>query len=317
MSPAEEHQAAREGAGLATLPERKVLDLSGPDVARFLHNMCSNDVNALPTFGGCLAAFCDRTGRMQALVRIRKFEDCHTLDFDAPPAAELKALLDKFIIMDRVEVKEISSAFTTLGLYGPKAPEILKAAGLETDVPPFHFKIHGKTLVGRFDLTGDPGFELAVRDDDVRARLVAAGAVPIGEEALETLRIENGFPKWGVDMGPEELPMEAELTDLAVDYEKGCFLGQEVIIRMRNFGDLPKRLRLLEVEGDEVPAPGDPIDGGEKVTSACRGPSTGKVLALGYLKKGHTNAGTKVKVGGRAATVTLPPFQSTMRSSPA
>jgi hypothetical protein len=195
--------------------------------------------------------------------------------------------------MERVELTPGDPAAPLWGLAGPRAAEC--AARIAGAVPSVRLG------AGGFEFRGDP----------------PAGLATIGPETLEILRIEDGFPRWGADMGADELPMEAGLTELAVSYTKGCYLGQEVILRLRNFGELPRQLRLLEIEGDAVPAPGTPIDEGGKVTSACRVPATGRVLALGYVKKGHVEPGARVTVAGRPAVVRRPPFQERIRSSPA
>lgn len=178
----------------------------------------------------------------------------------ATDAAGLLEHLRKFIIMERVELTE------------------LPLRGYATTEP------GGWPL----EMTAEPMFEVAAESLDAEP-----------PDAFEAARIAFGAPRWGVDMGPDELPMEAGLTARAISYEKGCYVGQEVILRMRNFGELPKALRLLDVEAP----PGTPVDEGGVVTSSAAG------LSLAYVRKPHHAEGSRVTVGGRAATVRVPAFQ--------
>lgn len=178
----------------------------------------------------------------------------------ATDAAALAAHLRKFIIMERVEIEE------------------LPLRGYATSEPGDH----------ALEWTAEPMFEIAAESLD---------ADPL--ETLERTRIAYGAPRWGADMGPDDLPMEAGLTARAISYEKGCYLGQEVILRLRNFGELPKMLRLLDVEAP----PGTPVDEGGVVTGSAGG------LSLAYVRKPHYAEGSPVTVAGRTATVRVPAFQ--------
>lgn len=128
------------------------------------------------------------------------------------------------------------------------------------------------------------------------------------EQALyEVLRIENGFPKWGRDMGGEELPMEAQLTPIAISYTKGCYLGQEVIQRIKTYGEPPKRLVFLEIEGDSLPPQGTLLrKGGEivgRVTSSTFSFRLGKNIAMGYVRKECKEPGTLLEIDGFPAAM--------------
>lgn len=271
--------------------ERRILELRGPDAERFLQNLSTQDVRRE---GAWYTAFCNRTGRMQGVARVLKFPDRFVLSTEVP---ELREHLAKYIIMDRVEIIE---AGVSTGLAGPGAPEALRRAGLPDDLAPGQHRATPTGWVARWDQWEEPEYEL------FGATVEAPPADPI---ALEARRIARGFPRWGVDMGPEHLPMESGLTGPAVSYGKGCYVGQEVILRVRNFGKLPQEFRLLEFAEGGPPAPGTPIDEGGVVTSA-----TGR-LALGYVKKSHVEPGSVVTVAGRKATVRIPPFQEPPRTT--
>lgn len=251
--------------------ERRILELRGPDVERFLQNVSTQDVRGRTAW---TTAFCDRTGRMQAVARVLKFPDRFVLSTEA---ANLHAHLSKYIIMDRVEVVEAGVSSVT--------------ASWPADLAPGEHRTVAGGWLARWDQWDEPEYEVFG---------TAVGAPPAD---LEARRIARGFPRWGVDMGPEHLPMEAGLTALAVSYDKGCYVGQEVILRVRNFGKLPQELRLLEFAEGGPPAPGTPVDEGGAVTSAH-----GR-LALGYVKKSHVAPGSVVTVAGRKAMVRIPPFQ--------
>jgi folate-binding protein YgfZ len=299
--PDRELRALREQAGLIDLSWRGAIEMTGRDRVRFLHGMCTNDIRKLAPGQGCLAAVVNRQGKMVAELAVYAGEHSLLLEVDRSNLEPTIEALGKFIVADDVSMKPADMAI--LGLYGPGARALLEAPSLA----PFHTyrrSVHG---VAADPALGIPGYHLLLPSPEPAefGRLQARGAIPAGFQAYEQFRIENGFPRWGADMGPDLLPMEAGLESLAISYTKGCYIGQEVIQRVKTYSEPPRRLVLLEVKGAS-PAEKVTVEGQDvgRITSAT--PSR----ALGILRKEDARAGTSVLVEGRPGAVRDLPFQA-------
>lgn len=286
---AKEVEAARRASAAVDLAWRAVIVMTGRDRARFLHGMCTNEIKKLKPGEGRLAAVVTRQGKMVGDVAAHATENALLLETDRGNAPALVEHLKRFIVADDVELS-ISDA-SVIGLYGPSAPALL---GMSAS-PPYQGQMRdGGVFVAADPTLGVPGFTLIVpAGRDEMAGLLGHGVSPLGFEAWERLRIENGFPRWGADMGPDVLPMEAGLEPLAIRYDKGCYIGQEVIQRVKTYSEPPKVLVQLAFEGD-APAVGAKILAGAEevgqVTSAVPG------LALGYVRKEQKTPGTRVMI---------------------
>jgi aminomethyltransferase len=299
--PDRELRALREQAGLVDLSWRGVIEMAGRDRVRFLHGMCTNDIKSLSPGQGCLAAVVNRQGKMVAELAVYAGETSLLLEVDRSNLEGTMEALGKFIVADDVSMKRADMAI--LGLYGPQAGALLEAPSLA----PFHTVGQGSLRIAADPALGVRGYHLLLQAPDPAefGRFQARGTTPAGFQAYERLRIENGFPRWGADMGTDLLPMEAGLESLAISYTKGCYIGQEVIQRVKTYSEPPRRLVLLEVKGaspsERVSADGQ--DAG-RITSAT------ETRALGILRKEHARAGASVLVEGRPATVRDLPFQA-------
>jgi len=219
-------------------------------------------------------------------------------------AAGLIEHLSRFIVADDVTMAVSDAAL--IGLYGPSAPALL---GMSTSLPYQGQMREGGVFVAADPTLPVPGFTLIAPADRSGEldRLLAHGVSPLGFDAWERLRIENGFPRWGADMGPDVLPMEAGLEPLAIRYDKGCYIGQEVIQRVKTYSEPPKTLVQLAFDGD-APAVGAKILAGAEevghITSVAPG------LALGYVRKEHKAPGTRLMIGTLSAGVRALPWHS-------
>jgi folate-binding protein YgfZ len=299
--PAREAAALRQEAGLVDLAWRGVIEMSGRDRARFLHGMCTNEIKKLQPGQGCMAAIVNRQGKMVSEMITYATENALLLEMDRSNLQPTIDHLNRFLVADDVALK-ISDA-AVVGLWGPRAKTLL---GLR-DLPDFHFQMRESGLVARNRVLGVEGAHLllpAARSEEV-GRLLGHGVAPAGFTAAETLRVENGFPRWGADMDATLLPMEAGLEPVALSYTKGCYIGQEVIQRVKTYSEPPRMLVQLEVPdaapGDKVVAGGDEIGTVTSVTPA---------LALGIVRKEFRAPGTEVTVGGKPARVRALPWQS-------
>jgi folate-binding protein YgfZ len=298
--PAREIAALRRDAGLVDLPWRGVIEMTGRDRVRFLHGMCTNDIKKLQPGQGCMAAIVNRQGKMVAEMVAYAAEDALLLEMDR---SNLQATIDhlsRFLVADDVRLQVSDAA--VVGLWGPRARTLL---GLP-DLADFHFAMRESGLVARNRTIGLEGCHLllpAAKADEV-ARILGHGIAPAGFAAYETLRIENGFPRWGADMDASLLPMEAGLEPVAISYSKGCYIGQEVIQRVKTYSEPPKMLVQLEVADA---APGDKVAaGGEEVGAVT---SAIPALALGLLRKEFKSPGAEVAVAGKPARVRALPWQ--------
>jgi folate-binding protein YgfZ len=325
MNVEQEVLSARRLAGARLAPEVRTLEVGGPDRERYLNGMLSSDLTLLEPGMGQLAIKPSPKGRVEGVVRVRAVFGAYRLDLDAAEVGLVAAQLERFIIMDDCAVADVSASREVVEVLGPEARAVVRRAGL-ADVPDdlpdlWSVRAEGLTAI-RDDRLGLSGVELHVPPGEgagVLARLLAAGATPLGDEAREVLRVEAGVPRAGRELDEDTLPMEARL-ERALDFQKGCYVGQEVIARATNLGGIKHILVGLELQGEPDallgaalwPEAGDKVTG--EITSAVRSPTLdGKTIGLGFVRKVHEAPGTVLEArmrDGRTASarVTALPF---------
>jgi folate-binding protein YgfZ len=330
--PLAEHAALRRSAVAFDLGFRSRLCVLGGDRERFLNGQVTNDVKALRTGQGCYAAVVTAKGRMESDLFIHRLADEFLLDFEPGLSAALVQRLERYVIADDVQLVDVAPAYGLLSVQGPRAAAVVAALGLGESLPaePLTFRRlqgpdFGEGYLMNQPRVGLPGFDLFVPAPalaGVADRLVAAargvGGIAAGWQALELARVEAGIPRFGVDMDDTNLPPEAGLEARAISYRKGCYIGQEVIARVRTYGQVAKALRGLRLEEGlpRLPAKGDVLlkDGKEVgfVTSAAWSPFLNANLALGYVRRECNETGTVLTVrtpaGESEATITPLPF---------
>ena len=306
------YAALRTGAAIVERPDTRLI-VRGADRRSYLQGILTNDIAALTPGTGCYAAMLTAQGRMITDMRVLELGDAILLDVPRAIGTAVKDHLERFVFSEDVAVEDVTDARAEVGLYGPRATDVLAAAGVEGGVAG---ALHGVTrtrlsgheaLIVRSDAIGIDGFDVIVESaaaDDVRAALRAAGAIDAGADAAEAVRIESGRPRFGADMDTDTIPLEAGIDDRAISRSKGCYVGQEVIVRVldRGHGRVARRLVGLTFEGTAaVPAPGAPIRAAEReigrVTSAAWSPSLARPAALGYVHRDFAEPGTHVVVG--------------------
>jgi tRNA-modifying protein YgfZ len=318
MEPAAGYRAALESAAVFDGASRGKIAVAGGDRRTYLHAMLTNDVASLAPGSGCYAAYLTQQGRMIADMRVLELGDMVLLDLDEAVAPVVLQKLDQFVFSEDVQFGDLGAAFARLTVAGPAASRVVADALKDGGVPPEaelagwpEFRNHRASLGGEMVLVaasrelGVPAFDLYVdrsRAETLRAAVILAGAVPGDAQAAETLRIETGRPLFGVDMDAETIPLEAGIEDRAVSFTKGCYPGQEVIIRVvhRGQGRVARRIVGLRVEGDAVPAKGDVVRSGDRdagrITSAAWSPRAGGPIALGMLHKDFVAPGSALVV---------------------
>ena len=314
MFSVDQYNAAHHSAALLVRSSQGTIALTGSDRASFLHSLLTNDIAELGEGRGVYAAYLTPQGRMISDMRVIETGSRMLLNVERGIAAALADRFEKLIFSEDVQAKEAAD-LAICGVHGPSAARMIQnATGISVaDLVNQYDNITSEALtIVRDDALGLPGYDLYVPGSDsdaVRARLVEAGAVEASEETGETLRIEAGRPRFGVDMNTDTIPLEAGLEDRAISFTKGCYVGQEVIIRVmhRGHGRVARRLVSILLTAGTVPSAGDTIHSGERVvgeiTSATASPKLGAPLALGYVQRDHAAAGTELTVNGSKARV--------------
>ncbi len=309
-----EHSALRETTGVVDLSCRSRICLTGADRARFLHGQVTNDVKRLRVGEGCYAALVTAKGKMESDLNIYCLQDELLLDFEPGLIEKISQRLEKFIVADDVQVVDVAPHYGLLSVQGPKAEAALRALEIFSEIPnkPFQSVKISEAMLGEIYLVNQPrvglaGFDLFVPTNSLGAvadKLIAAaksiGGRAVGWDALEIARVEAGIPRFGLDMDETNIPLEGGIEARAVNYSKGCYIGQEVINRIHTIGHVNKELRGLRLEGDlkSPPVKGDKLfhDGKETgyVTSAVKSPAIDSWIALGYVRREHNQIGTEL-----------------------
>ncbi len=322
-SVADELDALRHGCGVFDLGWRGKLVVSGEDRVRWLNGMVSNNTRDLRQDFGNYSFVLNAQGHIQGDLLAFQRGEFYVLESEMGQLAAIREFFEQYIIMDDVEIGDISAKLTSIGVAGPRAEEVLSRAGLLPGAAKPGQLLDGSWQGIGFSLVRDPielrnWYELWLAPENVEAfwnALLAGGAAAVGAQALEWQRILLGLPKVGVDTGARELAQETG-QDYALHHNKGCYIGQEIVERIRARGQVRRRLSGLLVEG-KAPAPGSKITAGEKeigeVTSSAEIVVDGvaRTVALGYVKydtaAGQENPG--LYVGGSAAQLAALPFQ--------
>ena len=314
-----EHLDCRESAVAIDLSHRGNLCFSGDDTEEFLHRMLSNRVKELSTGEGAYNTFLTRQGKFISDLYMYKFETFVVASVAPGMADTLSEEIDRFIIMDQVEVANETENSFCIGLFGPDSREIIAQAGMGEPPP----EEHGHTtsdsiMIARELWTGEDGYLLMGPRDEAETLwrvLSDAGAKPAGVAALESLTLEAGVPLFGKDMTSAVNPMQAGLETKAIDFDKGCYIGQEVIAKIKYLGQVNRGLVGIKVHGKVVPEPGAAILFDEKnigaITRSAYCPTLEGILAFSYLPRAQMEPGTEVLVhcegaDARATVESLP-----------
>lgn len=316
MSFLDHYRALRQAAVVGAVDARSPVGAAGNDRGSYLQGLLTNDVQALAPGTGCYAAWLTPQGRMLTDLHVFESGDTMLLDVPAHLAESTLQRLDQFLFSEDVQLADLAGTLRSVWIHGPAAAPMLQAvlsgaplagrgglgswpeyanARVEFDASP--------AVVARVSQLGVPGFCVYLdsgREEDLRRALQRAGAPLADPEALRAARIEAGYPVFGVDMTDDTIPLEAGIEDRAISFTKGCYVGQEVIIRVlhRGHGRVVRKLVAFRIDGS-APAGGARILAGERevgtVTSAARSPGGG-AIGLGYVHRDFVTPGTAVEV---------------------
>jgi folate-binding protein YgfZ len=320
------YRALREGAGIVDRSGRGRLRLTGTDRRAYLQGLLTNDIEALAAGAGCYAAYLTPQGRMISDMRVFETGEAILLDLEGHVAATVRDRLSQFIFSEDVEVGDLTASTVQPGVYGPAAAAVASSAiGIsrsELEEMPAVITLRDSSgsplYVVRSDDVGVAGFDVIAVEQRRQELLRAfrdAGAIDVDDVTAETCRIEAARPRFGVDMDENTIPLEAGIEDRAISLTKGCYVGQEIIIRVlhRGHGRVARRLVQLSFDAAApVPPRGAAIRSGDReigaVTSAAHSPALGRPIALGYVHRDFTAAGTAVIVGTHSASVAAAPL---------
>ncbi|MFN8059142.1 MAG: glycine cleavage T C-terminal barrel domain-containing protein [Vicinamibacterales bacterium] len=319
-------------AGLWDRSTEGRIEVRGADRQAWLHGLTTNDVTSLRAGAGCYAAMLTAQGRMTTDMRILVREDAILVDVPGSLVEGLLDRLDMFVVAEDVRLEDVSATLARLAVYGPRASDIIADAlgaadpaaresfreSLRTFRPNEHVTREWRSpggsaspvVIARARDLGWLGFDLYVSvgvKAALERALTGAGGHAADEALWETLRIERGVPRFGVDMDEHTIPLEAGIEDEAISFTKGCYVGQEIVVRVmhRGHGRVARRLVGLVLERDaDVPSTSAAIlVEGEtvgRITSATWSPALGRPIALAYVHRDHADASTvEVAVGDR------------------
>ncbi len=284
-------RAANEGWAVGPVESPAVLRATGKDAKDYLHRMTTQDLNALPPGGSVYAAILNAKGHLLADAHVLVESDGVLLVMDPQAAPDARAHLERFVIMDDVTFEDVSAVVRVVPVVGMESAARL---GERAATP--------RRISNR--RRGVPSIDLLVSPEEagpLRAELVREGAADLGAEEMEALRILAGQARFGADMDASRLPMEAGLTRLAISFTKGCYTGQEVVLRATVRGHLQRGLVQLALPpgaaaGTILSAGGQDVG---VVTSVAETPE-GRI-GLGYLRRAHWKEGERVStVAGEA-----------------
>jgi folate-binding protein YgfZ len=323
----EELDSLLHDAGVSDLGWRVKILVTGSDRLRWLNGMVSNTVQGLPDGQGNYSFLLSVQGRIQGDCYVYRRADDLLIDTSLDQLPTLMSHLDHFIVMDDVELADVSDRWTALALAGPAAPRVLAALGVTlseanaANSVPANAKMTStrigevscvlveafRVAVPRYELWFAPEHSLAVWET-----LQAAGAQPCGLEATEALRVLEATPLYGVDLNDRDLPQETAQTR-ALNFNKGCYLGQEIVERIRSRGKVNRQFRQFSLQGTEPALPFDLRSGDQavgRITSTASLASAGipETLALGFIRLEVAERNAEITYeGGVATTLAVPP----------
>jgi folate-binding protein YgfZ len=296
MFSTEGYQALRHGAGVVLRGDRGVLAVVGADRMTWLQGLLTNDVLAVPVGGVQDAAYLTPQGRMITDLRVVNLPDRALLDVPGSLAESLQTRLDGLLFSEDAQVTNVSQQTTVVDIHGPQAPSLI--ANLERSLAPYGAVVADNAF-------GLPGFSLFVSTTDaetVARLLVDHGGHRTTLETLDVIRVEAGRPAFLIDMDEHTIPLEAGIEARAISFTKGCYVGQEVIVRVvhRGHGRVAKRLVGLRLSKGVLPERGSIIVGNGRdigrITSAVWSPTLEGGIALGYVQRDFASPGTTVLV---------------------
>jgi folate-binding protein YgfZ len=321
------YEAARRRAAWIDRSDRGRIIVAGGDRASFLQGLLTNDIAALKRGQGCYAAYLTPQGRMVADLHVYEIGDAILLVASGAVTAALLTRLDESIFSEDVRLSDATDTYAQVAIVGPEAAGVISrvVAGADRAVLaalPEHGNLRvsyedGPAIVTRTSDAGETGFDVFLdspKSSRLRAAVGEAGAAALDAATADTIRIEAGIPLFHRDMDEQTIPLEAGIESRAISFSKGCYVGQEVVIRVlhRGHGRVARKLAGLAFDGNEVPRAGAVVRAADRdighVTSATYSPALRRPIALASLHRDFLTPGTIVSVDSVRAEVRELPF---------
>jgi folate-binding protein YgfZ len=303
----DDYRVIREGAAIGAIAERRQIAVTGQDRAQYLQGLLTNDIPALAAGSGCYSAWLTPQGRMLTDMHVLESGSMILLDVPAETAPATLERLEQFIFSEDVQVASLDGSLVGVWVHGPRSAAALEQAlqpaqSLATWPDYRHAALtteHGPVSVARIDQIRGPGYCAYVAPAEAPGLITAlerAGAVSVGAGALNTARVEAAYPLFGIDLTPDTIPLEAGIEARAISLTKGCYVGQEIIIRVLHRGGGRVARKLVSLRFAEAPPErGARLHAGERevgfVTSTAESPRFG-AIGLGYVHRDFTAAGS-------------------------
>ncbi len=292
------YRALRERAACIDLRGRGKIVMTGEDRARLLHAMATNHVEQLKPGEGCYTFFLNAQGRILADANILCFEDHFLLDTEPETRVKLFEHLDRYIIADDVTIEDRTEALLTISVEGPQSAAILQGLGAPIPSRAFSWMHWKDRIIAKINTTGSEGFFIMM---DSGSNGFDLDIPHVLARDARTVRIENGRPRYGEEITERNLVQETDQLH-AVHFSKGCYLGQEIVERVRSRAHIHRILRRLEIDTADPPAPGTKTEALE-IASSAFSPALNKSVALAYVRMLSAEPGTELTVNGARAVV--------------
>ena len=286
----EGYSALVDGAAWLDASSRGRIAVRGRDRTRLLHSITSNEVKKLQPGQGCYAFLLSPQGRIQADLALLCFADRFLIETEPELREKVLAHIRRYIVADQVELEDVTGRTGEISVEGPQSAAILGSLGAPVPETPYAHDAWEEGSIANGGITGQPGFRVFCAAEAVPAltrRLDAAGVKSATPDDFRTVRIENGKPRYGEEISDTALPPETLQTH-AVSFTKGCYIGQEIVERIRARGHVNRTLQRIELSGADPAAPGSTVDCGGKsaeIASSVYSPRLGKAVALAYVRE--------------------------------
>lgn len=334
-NPLQEYNAVRNNVGIVDLSHRGRLRLSGREHIKFLQGMLTNDINKLEEGKGLYATLLTVKGKIISDMRVYRDSESVLLDLEPGLNEKVRELLIKFRLSYRANIEDLTETLALVSVHGRDSKKLLEKILAEEipEISEYSFLIREikgfQATIIRINRTGEEGYDIYIPStaaEPLWKSLAENGEEfrlkQVGLDTMEALRIEAAIPRYGVDMDENTIPIEAGLWH-ALSFDKGCYVGQEVIARIKWRGHVNRHLVGFEIKGEDLPVSGDKIIRDEReigyITSSTFSPALKKAIALGYIRREFIESGTKVSIKTReektaSAEVVKTPFYKKSQS---
>jgi tRNA-modifying protein YgfZ len=305
------YESLTTSAAFIDLSRRGRIRVTGEDRARLLHAMTTNHVQQMKPGDGIYVFFLNAQGRILADAVVLCFEDHFLLDTEPESRKPVYEHLDQYIIADDVTLEDVTDQTFSLGLEGPKAIDVAARCGMEAPHHRFAHIESNELVAANIAATGSHGIRIygaIERKEEVIASMEGAGAIAASDEDAEIVRVENFVPRYGCDITEHTLPQETQQMH-ALHFQKGCYLGQEIVERIRSRGHVNRLLMGFRIDdATQPPAPGARLmlegQAAGEVTSSAVTP--GAVFGLAYIRTQWAKSGAMAEIDGHAAALFAP-----------